>query len=159
MVNFVQAEPCRGAPGGKPNRYAECPVFPKISRLLLIYIDPLFRRLTSDIFSVLAQLVNQSTTQKKCADKDQEVLLDTSKTDLYKQYLQDLEVRPNPSFHDFVPSICDSKYCTGDPVSLHRIPSLVIASHLRTQNFPIGVRLCSVFACFFVFQSEDYYPF
>jgi hypothetical protein len=122
--------------------------FPKISRLLFIDIDPLPRRLTYDIFSVLAQLVNQSTTQKKCADKDQEVLLDTSKTDLYKQYLQDLEVRPDPNFHKFVPSICDSKCCTGDPVNLHRIPSLVIAFHLRTQNFPIGVRLCSVFACF-----------
>ena len=72
--------------------------FPKISRLLFIDIDPLPRRLTYDIFSVLAQLVNQSTTQKKCADKDQEVLLDTSKTDLYKQYLQDLEVRQDQVF-------------------------------------------------------------
>jgi len=42
--------------------------------------------------------VNQSSTQKKCAEKDKDVLLDTSKTDLYKQYLQDLEVRQDQVF-------------------------------------------------------------
>ncbi len=39
-------------------------------------------------------------------------------------------------------------------MSLHRIPSLVIASHLRTQINPTGVRLCSVFECVCVFVSQ-----
>ncbi len=101
MVNVVQAEPCRGAPGGQPNRYADCPVFfvfRKYHAFYLFMLTHLFRRLTFDIFSALGQLVNQSSTQKKCAEKDKDVLLDTSKTDLYKQYLQDLEVRQDQVF-------------------------------------------------------------